>query len=125
MPLACAAAKFGAAGDGDLEYPGEALNPAIREGCEGGKGEPVAGAPVPPATEAIAEGVACELGGTGKADVGPLSASTSAAGSFFLSVSRFRPDMEHPDETIPASVQVVTTKIVRLVFLSILPTYDT
>ena len=33
--------------------------------------------------------------------------------------------MEHPDETIPASVQVVTTTIVRLVFLSILPTYDT
>ena len=84
-----------------------------------------AGAAVPPATEAIALGVTCELGGTGKLEVGPLSARTSAAGSFFFSVSRFRPDMEHPDETMPASVQVVTTTIVRLVFLSILPTYDT
>ncbi|MDA7937052.1 hypothetical protein N9B79_01635 [bacterium] len=80
---------------------------------------------MPPATDAIAEGVACELGGTGKLDVGPLSARTSAAGSFFLRVRRLLPDMAHPEEIIPASVQVVTTAIVRLVFLSILPTYDT
>ena len=125
MPLACAAAQFGAVDDGDAEYPGEALNPGTPEGCDVVRAEPDGGAPVPPATEAIAAGVARELGGTGKVDVGPLSASTSAAGSFFLSVSRFRPERVHPDKTIPASVQVVTTTIVRLVFLSILHTYDT
>ncbi len=80
----------------------------------------VAGAAVPPAIEEIASGVAVELGGAGKVEVGPLPARTSADGSFFFSMNRFRPERVQPGAVMPAKAQLVISTIFRLVFFSIL-----
>ena len=81
---------------------------------------------VPPATDAIASGVALALGGAGYVTVGPLPASASADGSP-LRPSIPEPGMlRQPVMTRADAAHPATKMNVRFVFLfSILPTFDT
>jgi hypothetical protein len=100
--------------DAGLMYPGVTSNPATWAVRDGGPAGVVTGAvgAVPPATEAIASGVAVSLGGTGYVVVGPLPAKASGDGSL-RKLNMLPLPLRQPAEMTVNDTHVVSTKIPR------------
>jgi hypothetical protein len=71
--------------------------------------ETVAGTAVPPATDAIAVGVADALGGAGYVVVGPVPANASGDGSLFLANIFMPGTLRHPVDANVATAHVINS----------------
>lgn len=80
--------------------PGAVVDPGL---------DTVAGTAVPPATDAIASGVADALGGAGYVLVGPVPASASGDGSLFLANIFMPPALRHPADANVTTMHVINS----------------